>query len=112
MQMKFGFCGEANVRTELLFGCRGSACGSVAARGVHFLRSSNTSGGHRKSVCKRSGELLEVFPGDPRAAGGFLHLIWWSLTSGFVRILYASLAFETLDFDNGQVLGGDLVHPV
>ena len=112
MQMKFGSCGDANVRTELLFGCRGSARGSVAAPGGHFLWSSNPSGGHRKSVCKRSGELLEVFPGDPRAAGGFLHLIWWSLTSGFVRILYASLAFETLDSGNGQVLGGDLVHPV
>ena len=87
MQMKFGSCGKANVRTELLLGSRGSARSSVAARGWRFLRSSKASGSHRKSVCKRSGELLEVFLGDPRAAGGFLHLLWWSLRSGFVRIL-------------------------
>ena len=63
---------EANARAELLSAGRASACGSVAARGRRFLGSSNTSGGHRKSVRKRLGELLRVFPGVRRAAESVL----------------------------------------
>ena len=63
---------KANSRAELLSSGCASACGSVAARGGRFLRSSNTSGGHRKSVRKRLGELLRVFPGVRRAAESVL----------------------------------------
>ena len=37
---------EANVRAEVFSGRRGSACGSPAARGGRFLRSSDTPGCH------------------------------------------------------------------
>ena len=70
------FVFKANSRAELLSSGCASACGSVAARGRRFLGSSNTSGGHRKSVRKRFGELLRVFPRVRRAADSVLfHLV-------------------------------------